>query len=685
MDFLTGLGVTGIIFLLFVVFGFFAMVAKFYRKVEQGQALVRNGIGGTKVSFSGSIVIPILHMAELMDISVNRVIIDRQGGEGLICKDNMRADIKVVFFVRVNKTEEDVLKVAQSVGCRRASDPKALQELFEAKFSEALKTVGKHFDFSDLYTSRDQFKEEILKVIGTDLNGYVMDDAAIDFLEQTPITKLDPDNIMDSEGIKRITQLTSDQKILANQIDREREKTMTRQDVEAKDAILELERQRAEAENRQKREVAAIQAREDAETKKIQEEERLKGERARITADEEINVADENKERQIIVARKNKERTEAVESERLEKDRMLEATERERIVELSRIEKDKAVEMEKKNISEVIRERVRVEKTVVEEQERMKDTQAFAGAEREKKVALIQAEKSAEEALVLDVKAAEASRQVAELRAAEDMLTSLNAAEAEKKSAEFRAEQTAIEAEAYYTRAQKESAAQKLLAEAAAAEKAAEGLAEVQVMEARAVAIEKEGSAKARVESLHFRAEAEGIEGKANAMKLLDAAGREHEEFKIRLEKSTTVELAEIEIRKEVARYQADVMAQALKSAKIDIIGGETVFFDKVVSAVMAGKTVDRFIDSSKNLSDVKETFFNADPEFFKSQLRRFVNQFGLNTEDIRNLSVSALLSKMLGMAKNPEDKGMLYELLAIAEKTGMMKKMAVRKESPEE
>ncbi len=681
MDFLTGIGVTGIIFLLFVVFGFFAMVAKFYRKVEQGQALVRNGIGGTKVSFSGSIVVPILHMAEVMDISVERVIIDRQGGEGLICKDNIRADIKVVFFVRVNKTEEDVLKVAQSVGCKRASDPKSLQELFDAKFSEALKTVGKHFNFSDLYTSRDQFKEEILKVIGTDLNGFVMDDAAIDFLEQTPITKLDPDNIMDSEGIKRITELTSDQKILANQIDREREKTITRQNVEARDAVLELERQLADAENRQKREVQSIKAREEADTKKIQEEERLKAERARITTEEEIHVAEENKQRQIIVARKNKERTEAIETERLEKDRMLEATERERIVELTRIEKDKAVEIEKKNIQEVIRDRVRVEKTVVEEQERIKDTQAFATAEREKKVAITQAEKSAEEALVIDVKAAQASRQVAELKADEDMIKTLKAAEAAKKAADFRAEQIAVEAEAYQNKAQKESAAKKMLAEAATAEKAAPGLADVQVLEARAVAIEKEGTAKAKVESLHYQAEAKGIEGKANAMKLLDAVGREHEEFKLELEKAKVVELAEMEIRKEVAKYQAEVLAQALKSAKIDILGGESVFFDKVVNAVIAGKTVDRFVSSSKTLSDVKETFFNSDPEFFKSQIRRFVTQFGLNAEDVKNLSVSALLGKMVGMAQKPEDKGMLYELLAIAERTGITKKSTVQKE----
>ncbi|MCK5000399.1 MAG: hypothetical protein KAS23_12720, partial [Anaerohalosphaera sp.] len=134
--------------------GFLALLVKCYRKVSQGQALIRNGIGGTQVSFSGKFIIPILHKGEYMDISVKRIEIDRHGSQGLICKDNLRADIKVAFFVRVNNTVEDVTKVAQALGCVRASDEQALYDLFDAKFSEALKSVGKRFDFAELYVSR---------------------------------------------------------------------------------------------------------------------------------------------------------------------------------------------------------------------------------------------------------------------------------------------------------------------------------------------------------------------------------------------------------------------------------------------------------------------------------------------------------------------------------------------------
>ena len=42
---------------LIIAGGFFTVLTCF-RKVDQGQALVRNGVGGTKVSFSGMVVFP---------------------------------------------------------------------------------------------------------------------------------------------------------------------------------------------------------------------------------------------------------------------------------------------------------------------------------------------------------------------------------------------------------------------------------------------------------------------------------------------------------------------------------------------------------------------------------------------------------------------------------------------------
>lgn len=660
-----------------IVFGILIMFSRFYRKVQQGQAIVRNGVGGTKVSFNGMVVVPVVHQIEHMDISVKRIEIERQGAEGLICKDNIRADIKVAFFVRVNKTDQDVLRVAQSIGCQRASSVDMIRVLFDAKFSEALKTVGKRFDFVQLYNERDHFKDEILKVIGTDLNGFALDDCAIDFLEQTALENLDPDNILDAEGIKKITELTAAQAKLANNIQRDKEQVIKKQDVQAREAILELERQLAETEAKQKRDVESVKARETAEMMKVQEEERLKAERAKIAADEEIAVATQNKDRQVLVAQRNKERTDAVEVERVTRDRDLEIIERERVTTLKGIEKEKAVEVEKKNIQEVIKERVALEKTVVVEQQKMKDTEAFATADREKQVALTNAEKNAQEQLIQKIKEAEAAKQAAQLAAEQAAFAQTKAAEAAKLAAELHAQELLTLAEARQEAAGKDAVATKALADAEAAKAAAPGLGEAQVLLAKADAIKKQGSAEAEIAQLKLAAEADGITKKAEAMKLLENAGREHEEFKLNLEKQKAVELAGINIQKDIAAAQASVLGEAMKSAKVEIIGGETQFFDRITSAIGTGRAIDRMVEGSRTLTDVKETFFNGDPDYFKAQVRGLIDQFGLTSEDTKNLTMSALLIKMLGLNPDEGTTSKLTSLVGAMARFGLADKPA--------
>src|SRR5690606_12950549 len=172
---------SAIAFVILAIIGMLYMLSRFYRKVGPEEALVKTGWGGLKVvTGSGMMVVPVAHRIEFMDLSVKRIEIKRQGSSGLICRDNVRADIEVGSFVRVNNETESIKEVAQAHGCAWASDKAAMVELSDAKFSEAIKTVSKLFDFVKLYNERDTFKTEIIGVIGRDLNGYVLEDAAIE-------------------------------------------------------------------------------------------------------------------------------------------------------------------------------------------------------------------------------------------------------------------------------------------------------------------------------------------------------------------------------------------------------------------------------------------------------------------------------------------------------------------------
>ncbi|WP_156753974.1 flotillin family protein [Actinokineospora pegani] len=651
----TGLGVLlAVVLLILVIIAF--TIARMFRKVEQGKALIISKVKKVDVTFTGAVVLPVLHKAETMDISVKTIEIHRAGREGLICQDNIRADIRITFFVRVNKTIEDVIKVAQAIGTDRASDEQTLQVLFNAKFSEALKTVGKHLDFVDLYTKRHEFRDRIINVIGTDLNGYSLEDAAIDYLEQTPLAQLDAANILDAQGIRKITELTAIEHVRTNEFQRTEEKEITRQNVDAKEAILELERRQADAEIKQQREIDTLRAREEAETQKVQAEERLKANAAHLRTEESLGIQTENQQREIAVAAKNRERVIAIETERIEKDRQLEVISRERETELSRISKDKEVEGEKRAVAEVVRERVAVDKTVAEQEEAIKKLRAVEEAERKRQSVIIAAEAEAQENLVKDIKAAEAAEVAAKHRAREE----LTLAEARQQAAEL------------------DTRAKIRLAEGAQAEAAAQGLADVQVRERDAAAIEKVGRAeavvareKAVVEAdsikLKLKGEAEGLSDKAGAMAEMDAATRDHEEYRLRVETEKEIRIAGINAQREVAEQQAMVLATGLEKADIDIVGGDTMFFDRVVGAVGFGKSVDGFFDHSDIAQTLARPYLNGDASF-TDDLRGILGSF--STDDVKNLTVSAVLLRMID--SNGPDAGKLKELLTHARRLGV-------------
>lgn len=683
--------------LVLFILGAFALFAKFYRKVEQGNALIVNTLRAEpEVTFTGRMVYPIIHKAELMDISIKTIEIDRSGNQGLICQDNIRADIKVKFFVRVNQTAEDVLRVAQGIGCERASNHEILEDLFSAKFSEALKTVGKSLDFVELYQARDRFRDKIIEQIGDDLSGYVLEDAAIDYLEQTPLERLDSNNILDAQGIKKITELTAIEHVVTNELRRNEEMQIKKKNVETQEALLELERQQADATARQKREVATVVAREEAETSKIQAEEHTRAELARLQAEQAVAVQNENVLREKEVAENNRKRAVVIEQERVTRAKDLEVVAREKEVTLQRIDADKAVEVQKKAIADVIRERIVVERTVAEQEEAIKEVRTVAEADRTGKAVVITAQAAAEEKMVAEVKAAEAQERRARHKASEEQVlaearlkVAEKEAEAKKREAEGLEAITAapglakakvqvadagahlalMEAEAsgkekvgraaaLVTEAQAQAEAvglrAKMGAEAEGKEKIGEAEAHVRTVEAEALA--KTGDAEAHNIDVKFNAEARGLKEKFEAMKAMSQETREHEEYRMRLERAHLETLKGIEAQQAIAKEQAEVLGTALQNAKIDIVGGQGDYFDSFVRALSVGKGIDATVGKSQTLQVAFKDQISGERDVVED-LKQVLGAAGQSSGELQSLGITALLTKIATEGSDAERK----------------------------
>jgi hypothetical protein len=357
------------------------------------------------------------------------------------------------------------------------------------------------------------------------------------------------------------------------------------------------------------------------------------------------------------VANKDMERVVAIKTEQVARERDLEILAREREVELVRIDKEKALETKKKEIAEVIRARIAVDKNVAEEEERIKTLRVTEEAGREKITMVTHAEAEAEEGLIKSIKSAEAQEKVAEFQARERLVLASAALEAAEKeslakirmadgvkaevAAEGLARAQVKEADAVATEKQGMAGAritrERMAAEADGTE--AKGMAEAKVREAQAAAAEKEGAVRADVtrqqgeaEALgvkaqlmaeaagkeadatavqamgiadaravqeRMQAEANGLMAKLEALKQMEGAAREHEEFRLQLEKARDVEMAAIDAHKVAVEAQARILGEAFGNAEIKIVGGEDAFVSRLTGAVGFGEALDSFVGSS--------------------------------------------------------------------------------------
>ncbi len=682
------------------------------RKIQPGRAGVKTGWGGIKVSFDWMVRMPLLQTYHIVDISVKKLEIARKGKDGLVCKDNIRADISVAFYIRVDATPESVRKVAQMLTPERVSDMDKLRELFEAKFSEALKTAGKQMEFHELFTERIKFRDQIQETIGKDLDGFLLQDVAIDYLEQTPLDEHDPSNVLDSEGIKKITEITQRERVVANEHMQRASVQIETENADADIAKREQKRRNEEDTAKQDRAITEVKANEEAESRKVIEARRMEVEGKRIETDESVRLRTEDMHRAV----QEREYTVRKEKERLEQESVQEGEEarvrRERSVSLADMDKDvkiaeAAVEVERKRAVVVAEQ-----KAVVQQEEEKLNIEARMTADRVRDVTLIEADMTAKKGQVEKVVAAEAQKEADRNLAEAEKLKTVIAAEASREAAERESARILTLADAEAQASEKKRHAMEQEAEGSAAQEAAPGLAEAKVITAKADAkkadaqgvrelglaeaeiIKAKGASTAQVTEQQAEAEAEGvkdrelataagieakglaeakgIEEKAKAMKLLHAASQLHEEFRLRLAKERDVELAALNVQRDIAKNHSSVVSEALRHASIDIVGGENDFFEKIVRSVGSGKAVDRLLANSNTLQDVKNTFFTGDREQLKAQLRRWADDFNIGTEDLKNLSVAALLAKLTADSNDSTLKSLMDSAARMARENGL-------------
>ena len=397
-----------LIVLLAILAAFAATVIR-YRIPKADVALVRTGGSREKINITkGLWVNTIIH--EIKEISLNtmRIEVIREGAEALITYDFNRGDVEVVFYLKVEPEEDDVLRAAQALG-DKSMTPETVRELIEPKLEGALRSVAAESEIQDLLQKRQEFADKVQEACGEDLeiqNGLTLETVSIIRVDQTPVETLDAENRFDAVGIREITEITADQYREKVDIEQRKEVAVVQIEVAARIEKLEAEQDQAWAESDQQKNIAIYAAEREAETLKfqfemeqsVQEREyemKQEVERARITQEQVVQEREIEMNRDVEVARVQQEQI--VAEREIEKNLIVETQqiEQSRVVQLAEIDQYLAVQLQKIEQEQAIEVR-EIEKVLTVEKARIAQEEGVTLREIEKEL-IVQTERFAQE------------------------------------------------------------------------------------------------------------------------------------------------------------------------------------------------------------------------------------------------------------------------------------------------
>lgn len=542
----------------FTIFGIFAVILigiilffsimKAYVKTPANRAFVRTGGLGSKpntppkvIMNGGAWVFRSIHEITWVDLGTMAIEIERTENNALLTKDPQYADIKAIFYIKVNPTVDGIIDAARTIGGKQV-DSNAVKQLVDAKLDGALRDVAASFTLMSLHQEREKFIQEVQNRLKTDLeeNGLVLESVSILTLRAARQGSFGTDDVFGAQVARANAQVISQALRERNDIERKAEVEIKQRDTEAATSRLELDRQLALASATQEREVRTIQATEKALAERNEYEENQKSEMARVSKERAVALAEIERDQQL-----------AIQNERKQQEVMATEVARRQAIELAEQQRQIVVTNEQKKREAADKERLVVSAQREEAAQAVTTVQATETANREARIRVIEAEREAQKAMI------EQKNRI-ELEALRKQREAEAQAVALKETANAEAEASLKQAETVRVQAQAEVEAAKLRAEAAKASASATGLAEADILKAKADAAMREAEA-VRAKGL---AQAEAEKAKAEALAAYDGVAQRVELLKLQLDAQVRIEIA-----------KAEALGSALASMNIKMIG----------------------------------------------------------------------------------------------------------------
>ncbi len=285
-------------FLIFILGGGGFILSKLFVRATKSLVYVRTGYGGEKVILNGGdFVLPILHKAIPVSLNSNPIEIDRIKENSVITKDRLRADVCVVFYLKVNPVDLDIMIAAQTLGYRTL-DTTQLNRFLSSLLITSIRQAAIEFTLAELQTNEQNFVSRVRELSAEPLFNYglLLETISVSFLGQTGKSYYDPDNALDAPGLTKITELVEAEKKMRNDLEQGARIEVCRKQTEADQIIQKLNQEKLNQQFTDEQEMIAHQTAIRIEKQKADARAVYETEQSRILVDQKVKLSEQNRD-----------------------------------------------------------------------------------------------------------------------------------------------------------------------------------------------------------------------------------------------------------------------------------------------------------------------------------------------------------------------------------------------------
>ncbi|MCH7476933.1 MAG: hypothetical protein IIA14_02400, partial [SAR324 cluster bacterium] len=254
--------ITLFILAIVVIAIFYIVSIWIYKRAPANMAFIRTGFMGTKVCLGrGALVLPVFHEVTWVSLETIKLIISRSREQAILTQDKIRVDVVAELYAHVGHSRDQILQASRSLG-EKTFAPDQVRNLLEAKVVSALRSYAATKTLNELHENREilaqSIKENVLESFRA--NGLALEEVSIVALEQTGKEFFRLDNVFDAEGIKIITEITSNARREVHNTEKRTDVAIRQRDLDTQLEILNIEKQESFARASQDMEISNEEA-----------------------------------------------------------------------------------------------------------------------------------------------------------------------------------------------------------------------------------------------------------------------------------------------------------------------------------------------------------------------------------------------------------------------------------------